>query len=265
MYIYIFLLALPQAASKRAMVKNSSSQEKRPEPPKGERSKEEQEKLLQRSIYEELASISKAMAQPIRLEIIDLLSQREHNVEELAQAIGTSHANLSHHLQYLKKARLVEVSKQGRQNLYRIPEKSVLQVWDRMRNLGLSRNAELERLLQELHGKNEEVAFSAEELKKKLEEEELVLVDVRPESEYEHGHIAEALSIPHDRIEEELNRLPKNKGIIAYCRGPFCVMSDKAVEVLRQNGYKVTSFQDGFTGWVEKGYPIEQGKKKSKG
>ncbi len=223
-----------------------------------ENRQEDEEKLLQRNIYEELAQLSRAMAQPTRLEIIDLLSQRDHSVDELAKAIGTSHANLSHHIQYLKKAHLVEATKRGRENIYRIPERGILEVWDRMRKLGLSRNPELERLLQELHGKNEEVAFSAEDLKRKLHDEELVLVDVRPEEEYQAGHIADALSIPHDRIEQELSKLPKDKGIVAYCRGPFCVMSDKAVEVLRSHGYKVTSFQEGFTGWVEKGYPVKR-------
>lgn len=235
-----------------------------PQERRSEDKRDEEKKLLQRNIYEELASLSKAMAHPIRLEIIDLLSQRDQSVEELARTIGSSHANVSHHLQSMKKAGLVEASKRGRQNLYRIPESSVLRVWEKMRELGLSRNAELERLLYELHDRNEEISFSAEELMQKLEREDLVLIDVRPEEEFNSGHISSALSIPQDRLEAELDRIPKNKGVVAYCRGPFCVMSDQAVDTLRKNGYKATCFQEGFSGWIEKGFPVEKGKQKTK-
>lgn len=219
-----------------------------------------EKKLLQKNLYEELSAVGKALANPTRLEIVELLSQRDHHVEELSGGVGTIPANTSQHLSKLKQARLVESYREGNKTFYRLSDPLVLNLWRSMRSFAFSRNAEMERLMDELHDRNEEVAFDAEDLKRKMDEEDLVLVDVRPESEFQAGHIADALSIPHDRIEEELDRIPSDKGVVAYCRGPFCVMSDRAVQVLRKNGFKATSFQDGFSGWIEKGLPVEKEK-----
>lgn len=217
-----------------------------------------EKKLLQKRIYQELAALNKAIANPARIEIIELLSQKDHAVDELSERIGSIPPNTSQHLQKLKQERLVESYKEGNRTYYRISDPQVMILWKEMRKLAFSRNAELERLMDELHDRNEEVALGAEGLKRKLQEEDLVLIDVRPQDEFLSGHIANALSIPYDRIEEEMEKIPKDKGVIAYCRGPFCVMSDQAVEVLRKNGYRATSFQDGFSGWVEQGYPVHK-------
>ncbi len=221
----------------------------------------EKKRALQKSIYEEIASLVRAIGHPVRLEVIDLLSQRERTVEELARAIGSSHANLSHHLQSLKRERLVGLRKKGRSHFYRIEDRSVLEAWEGIRKLGLNRNAELTRLFNELHPGQEAFALSTEALKKKLENEDLILVDVRPKEEYEAGHIANALSIPQEDLEKEWDRLPRGKEVIAYCRGPFCVMSDKAVALLHEKGFKVSSYQDGFSGWIEKGLMVEKPEK----
>lgn len=218
-----------------------------------------EKKVLQKNLYEELSIVGKALANPSRLEIIELLSQRDHHVEELSDGIGSIPANTSQHLAKLKHARLVESYKERNRTFYRLSDPLVLNLWRSMRSFAFSRNAEMERLMDELHDRNEEVGFDAEALKRKMEEEDLVLVDVRPESEFRAGHIADALSVPHDRIEEELDRIPPDKGVVAYCRGPFCVMSDQAVQALRKHGFKATSFQDGFSGWIEKGLPVEKG------
>lgn len=215
-------------------------------------------KTTQRSLYEELAGISKALASPARLEIIDQLSQKDRSVEGLAQEIAIPVANVSQHLQKLKQARLVESRKEGTRSIYRLADPKVLALWREMRELAFSRNAEIRRLMNELHQSDEKMGYNAQELLRKVENEEIVLVDVRPEDEFQAGHIAEALSVPYDRIEQELDRIPATRTIVAYCRGPFCVMSDQAVELLRKKGYHATSFREGFSGWMEQGLPIEK-------
>ncbi|MFP8488960.1 ArsR/SmtB family transcription factor [Gracilimonas sp. Q87] len=202
------------------------------------------------NIYGEIASVSKALANPHRLEIVELLAQGASSVEYVADQINLSVASASHHLQTLKKARLVSTKKKGKYRYYSLSNQHVFKVWKAMRELAFSQNAEINKLIADYRAsQNNLEPITTEELKKRLNEGNALLIDVRPGQEYDAGHITSSLSVPKDELHRRIKDLPKDKEIVAYCRGPLCTMADEAVAELRQRGYKATKLDVGYPEW----------------
>lgn len=211
------------------------------------------------TIYAELADTARALANPHRLEIIDLLAQGPCSVEYIAGHTRISIANASQHLQVLKKARLVLKEKKGKYSYYSLANSQVFGVWQSLRELGFSQNAEIERLVRDFRNERHSLeTVSSQELLRRIEKNEVVVLDVRPKKEYAEGHIANAISIPAEQLAERLKDLPKNKDIIAYCRGPLCAMADEAVKTLRKQGFRSKRLEGGFPDWMLQNLPVEQ-------
>lgn len=211
------------------------------------------------NVYTELSKVAKAMANPHRLEIIDLLAQGPFSVEQIANNTGMSIANASQHLQTLKNARLVKISRNGNFIHYALAGENVFKTWAALRELGFAYNADVERIIQDFRkGHNSAMdAVDVDTLESLLRKNEIVLVDVRPEEEFNRGHIHKAISIPIEKLKASLKDLPKNKMIVAYCRGPFCVYADEAVALLKDKGYHVSRMDQGYPEWLYKGLPVE--------
>lgn len=209
-------------------------------------------------VYGELARITKAMANPHRLEIIELLAQGEFSVEQVAIQTHLSIASASQHLQVLKLAQLVEINRQGNFVYYRLANNNVFKAWKALRDLGVERITTIEKLVRDFRkSKYDFETVTNEDLLRKLESGNVTILDVRPESEYKTGHIAHALSIPIDQLSKRLKELPKGIEIVAYCRGPFCVLADDAVALLSKAGYNVTRLEEGFPEWQLQELPVE--------
>ena len=209
-------------------------------------------------VYSELARITKSMANPHRLEIIELLAQGEFSVEQIAGQTNLSIANASQHLQVLKVAQLVEINRQGNFIYYRLSNSNVFKAWKALRELGVERIAAIEKVVREFRkSKFDFETVTINGLIEKLESGKVTILDVRPESEFRQGHIANAISIPFDELSKRLKELPKRTEIIAYCRGPFCVYADEAVNILTKAGYKATRLEEGFPDWKLQDLPIE--------
>jgi rhodanese-related sulfurtransferase len=208
--------------------------------------------------FEQFARIGKALASPKRLEILDLLAQGERTVEEIARETAMPVANASQHLQVLKGARMVEFRREGLYAYYRLADESVFRTWQAVRTLGETRLAEIDRVVETfLEDRDALEAVGAAALMERLSDGNVVVLDVRPEEEYRAGHIPGALSVPVDVLEGALQSLPKNKEIVAYCRGPYCVFSDEAVTLLRSRGYQARRLGEGLPDWRAKGLPVE--------
>jgi rhodanese-related sulfurtransferase len=209
-------------------------------------------------VYEELAKITKALANPHRLEIIELLAQGEFSVEQIASQTSLSVANASQHLQVLKASQLVELTRQGNFIYYRLANANVFKAWKALRELGVERIASIEKLVRDFRqSKFKFESVTIDELIKKIESGKITILDVRPEAEFNSGHIANAVSIPIDQLPKRLKELPKRNEIITYCRGPFCVYADEAVALLNKAGYKAIRLEEGFPDWQLEGLPIE--------
>ncbi len=209
-------------------------------------------------VYNELAKITKAMANPHRLEIIELLAQGESSVEQIAYNTNLTIANASQHLQVLKTAQLVDITRKGNFIHYRLSNPNVFKTWKALRELGVERIAAVEKLVKDFRqSKFKLESVTIDELVEKLKSEKVTILDVRPECEYKQGHIANALSIPIDELAKRLNEIPKRNLIIAYCRGPFCVFADDAVALLTKAGYKVTRLEEGYPDWQLADLPVE--------
>ena len=205
--------------------------------------------------------MGKALASPHRLELLDLLGQGERSVDELAQEIGQTLANTSAHLQVLRQARLVESEKRGLNVVYRLAAPQVFTLWRTLRDLGASRLAEIDRLVETyLTDRASLEAVAIVELRQLVESGAVTLLDVRPTHEYRQGHIPSARSIPVAELERRLAEVPRDREVIAYCRGPYCVFSDEAALLLRRHGFlKVRRLAEGFPEWGAAGLPIEVG------
>lgn len=209
-------------------------------------------------IYNELAQITKAMANPHRLEIIELLAQGDYSVEQISLQTDLSIANASQHLQVLKSAQLVDVTRNGTFIYYRLANANVFKTWKALRELGVERIASIEKLVKDFRQSKSKIdSLTIDSLTKKLKAGKITILDVRPENEFNAGHIPNAISIPLGQLEERLKELPKRNEIIAYCRGPFCVYADEAVALLNKAGYKATRLEEGFPDWAVTGLPVE--------
>jgi len=212
-------------------------------------------------LYEQFARIGKALSSAHRLELLEVLAQGEHSVEELAKETGMSVANASQHLQVLRAAQLVEVRREGVYIYYYLADERVFTLWQTMRHVGEARIAEIDRIVQTyLHDRNQLQPIGAAELLHRLVEGNVILLDVRPVEEYAAGHLPDALSIPVTELEARLLELPQDREIVAYCRGPYCVFADEAVTLLRSNGYNARRLEQGLPDWRALGLPIESRK-----
>lgn len=209
-------------------------------------------------VYSELASVARALANPHRLEIIELLAQAEFPVERIAIQTDLSIANASQHLQVLKAAQLVEITRKGTSIYYRLATTNVFKTWKALRELGMERLPQVEKTLNDFRAsKSPTDSVSINGLVKSLKVGKTTILDVRPEAEFSKGHISNAVSIPIDRLPSRIKELPKRNEIVAYCRGPFCVFADEAVVILTKAGYKAKRLEEGFPDWAHMGLPIE--------
>ncbi len=214
------------------------------------------------AIYEEFARIGKAVSSPKRLELLDLLCQGRRTVEALATEAELSMANTSQHLQVLRAARLVEASKEGLYVTYRIAEPAVGEFVRSLRVLAEKQLAEVERISRRFfEGRRGLEPIDRETLVKRVRKGEVVVLDVRPVEEYRAGHIPGALSIPIQELKRRLFELPRDQEIVAYCRGPYCVFSDQAVELLRARGFQAARLDEGILDWRARGLPVATGER----
>lgn len=205
---------------------------------------------LKDRVYGELSRITQAISHPKRMELLDLLSQKSWSVEELAGEIDMSVANTSRHLQVLKTARLAQARRQGNFIFYQVADKQVLRLVSAVKKLGFTCYAEIDRVLQDYGEENKALeSITLEELVKRSGKEKIMLIDVRPPDEYATGHIRNAISIPLPELKKRWKELPKDKTIVAYCRGPLCVMAQEAVKLLNSKKFKAIRMEDGYIDW----------------
>jgi rhodanese-related sulfurtransferase len=209
-------------------------------------------------LFEQFARVGKALSSPKRLEIVDLLAQGERPVEEIARETSMSVASASQHLQALKAARMVEARREGLYIHYHLSDEDVFRTWQAVRALAESRLAEVDRIVEAyLEDRDALEAVDATELMERLSDGSVVVLDVRPGEEYRAGHIPGALSVPVDALEAALQTIPKDRELVAYCRGPYCVFSDEAVALLRARGYRARRLRQGMPDWRAAGMPVE--------
>jgi len=210
-------------------------------------------------LYGQIARVGKALASGHRFEILELLAQSPRTVESLANEMELSMGNASAHLQALKEARLVQSRKDGLYVHYSLADESVADLLQAMRGVAERRLAEMDRLVKTYLGERESLeSIGFGELASRVRAGDVVVLDVRPRSEYEAGHIAGAISIPHDEVKRRLGELPRNKEIVAYCRGPYCVFADEAVKTLRANRRKAVRLEGGFPEWRGAGREVQR-------
>lgn len=219
---------------------------------------------VKRAMFVQLAVMGQSLASPQRIELLDYLAQAERAVEELAQLSGLSVANTSRHLQQLKQAGLVSVRKDGKSRLYTLASDEVVRLMQQLRHTAQTHLAEVERLRNTLTPALHDDTLSQMALAARLHDDELIVLDVRPAKEFACGHIAGAINIDPvqtqstDDMVKRLRTLPKNKAIVAYCRGPFCVYAYEVVALLRQQGFNAQRLAEGFPEWKAAGLAFEQ-------
>jgi len=210
-------------------------------------------------LYGQFARVGKALSSPHRLELLELLAQAERTVDDVASEIGMSKANASQHLQALREAGLVESRKQGLFVHYRLADDSVVELSTAIRTVAERRLAELHRIVRDHFGdRADPEPVAMKDLLARARSGNVVILDTRPASEFAAGHIAGALSVPVDELKRKLADLPKTKEFVAYCRGPYCVYADRAVELLKQSGRRARRLDGGFPEWKLAGLPVEK-------
>jgi rhodanese-related sulfurtransferase len=215
---------------------------------------------LKTAIYEQIARVTKAAASPNRLELLDLLSQGARTVEALARQTGQTVATTSHHLQVLRRARLVDAQKAGLYVTYRLADRQVGDFLLHLRRLAEARLAEIEQITRQyLEARGALESVDGDELLRRVRSGEATILDVRPPEEYRAGHIPGALSLPLSELKKRLAELPKGREVVAYCRGPYCVMAIEAVELLRKRGFRAYRMEQGVTDWRARGWRVESG------
>lgn len=208
-------------------------------------------------LYAEFARVGGALASEKRLELLDLLAQAPRHVEALAAETDMSVANVSRHLQVLRQARLIEAEREGTKVRYRLAGEDVLRLWLALRRVAETRLADVGRVVRDFGVlTDEEPVVSRDDLAARAARGELVLIDVRPTVEYAHGHLPGALSIPVEALASRLAELPRDKPIVAYCRGAYCLFADEAVALLRQHGFDAVRLDGGWPEWVAEGRAV---------
>ncbi|CAN7736855.1 MULTISPECIES: ArsR/SmtB family transcription factor [unclassified Variovorax] len=214
---------------------------------------------LKNHLYEQVARIGHAVASPKRLELIELLCQGEKTVEALAAQAEISVKLASAHLKELRLARLVETRKEGKYVVYRLADRGVADLWVALRTQAEERLVELQVALANIVAHGDELqGMDRQAILKKAARGEVLVLDVRPAEEYATAHLPHARSLPVDELKKRLSEVPKDVPVVAYCRGPFCLMAKDAVELLRKKGYRAMHLSDGVAEWRAHGLPIEE-------
>ncbi len=212
------------------------------------------------ALFEGFAEVAKAMASGRRAEVVDVLAQCERSVDEIAEEIGQSVANTSHHLRAMARAGLVTTRRDGTRIFYRLASERVAELWAALRDVAAEHVAGLEKLAAAYLGDRDGIdTIDRKELAQRIKRGEVVLLDVRPEAEYTAGHIAGARSVPVSELRRHLKALPADAEVVAYCRGPYCVYADDAVRELTRKGYRARRLLDGFPEWKRAGLPVAAG------
>jgi rhodanese-related sulfurtransferase len=209
------------------------------------------------ALYDALASVARALGSGRRAELVDVLAQGERSVEDLAAEIDQSVANTSQHLQQLLRAGLVRTRRDGTRIFYSLASARVTDLWLAVRDIAVAQVAEIDRLATAYLGDRGDLqTVSREELRRRIEAGDVVVLDVRPDAEFNAGHIAGARSLPLGDIKRRLRELPKGLDIVAYCRGPYCVYADDAVRQLCRSGRRAARLEDGYPEWARAGLPV---------
>lgn len=211
-------------------------------------------------LYEQFARIGKALASARRVQLLDLLCQGERSVDALARTSGMTVTNASQHLHVLRAARLVDARKEGTKVLYRVADDEVCRFFFALRELAGSRLAEVEQIVRRyMEGSGDLEPVTRTELLARAKRDDVVVLDVRPPDEFAAGHIPGAVSVPFEELEQRLDSLPSGTEIVAYCRGPYCLLAPRAVELLRERGFHAHRLEDGFPEWRLAGLPVAVG------
>lgn len=212
------------------------------------------------SLFEQFSRIGRALANPHRLELLDVLAQGPRPVEALAREARLSFANTSQHLQVLRSAGLVEVRREGQKRFYGLAGEDVFRLWQVLRTVSERHLAELDRLVRRFLPEREQAGtVGSLELLPMLETGEILVLDVRPEAEHRHGHLPGARSLPVEVLPDHLHELPRDKEVIVYCRGPYCAFADEAVDILLSHGFRARRLREGFPDWRSAGLPVAAG------
>ncbi len=213
---------------------------------------------FKRFVYEQFSRIGKALSSSARLVIMNVLSQGEHTVEALARYADMNVANISRHLQVLRGANLVKIRREGKYIHYAAADEDTVRFYHDFKNFAYNQLLEIRSALQEISKSPSRLhPVNREGLLKKISEDHVLIVDVRPEEEYKQGHLPGAISMPLQGLEKRLRELPQDKLIVAFCRGRFCILADKAVDIFLANGYSAQRADDGVADWKIAGLPIE--------
>ena len=217
-------------------------------------------RLVKDELYGHFSRIGKAVAHPKRIELLDLLCQGERSVEVLAGRAAMSVVNCSAHLRVLRESRLVTTRREGTRVFYRLADDSVCTFFGVLRDLATDRYAEVDRIVQDYFNARDGLEpVSRDELLRMAGDGDVVVLDVRPAEEYEAGHIAGAVSVPLDDLQARVASFPEGAFVVAYCRGPYCVLVPQALEVLRREGFEARRLEDGFPEWRQAGLPVAVG------
>jgi len=209
-------------------------------------------------IFEQFAELARVLGHAHRLELLEHISQGERSVERLAQLTGLSVANTSQHLQQLRRGGFTRSRRDGKRVLYRLGDGPILPLLSALRCYAERNRAEVREIVTDYFDKLDQLEpVSREELITRLQDGDVTLLDVRPDDEFALGHLPGALNVPFDELERRLSELPKDQEIVAYCRGPYCVLSFEAVAALRARGYKIRRLEDGFPEWKDAGLEVE--------
>lgn len=210
------------------------------------------------SLYQELSQVTKALSNASRLEILDLLAQGSFPVAYIAEQIHLPLANASQHLQVLKKSGLVKTQREGKYIYYELAGQHVFDTWCALRKLGFAQNRKISKLLHDYRNRRNSLkTISSNELIEKMKHQEIYVIDVRPEEEYKKGHIEDAVSYPQKVLSKCIKDLPDDREIVAYCRGPLCLLADEAVKYLQKKGFKASRLENGYADWVASQRPVE--------
>jgi len=213
-----------------------------------------------KKLFEQFARVAKSLASPNRLDLLETLAQGEKSVDALAHATGMSVANTSHHLQILRDSGLVESRKEGLQVIYRLSDDQIPTLMGCISRIAERHLAEVERIVREhFQARDALTPVGRDELMTRVRQGETMVIDVRPSAEYQAGHIPGAVNIPVDELPRHLDTLPRDQEIVAYCRGPYCMLAFEAVARLREAGYQARRLEDGFPEWKAENRPVDAG------
>lgn len=213
---------------------------------------------FKKALFQQFAQVAKAMNSGNRLEMLEFLAQCEYSVENLAKVMNLSVANTSHHLQQLRHAGLVTTRKEGQRVFYRLSGEDVIELVDSLKSVAERHLAEVDKLVTTyLTTKDDMEPIPRNELIQRAKEGSVTVLDVRPPAEYAAGHLPDAVNIPLNELEQHLAEFDPAHEIVAYCRGPYCILAFEAVKLLREKGFRVRRLQDGYPEWKNAGLPVE--------